>query len=72
MQGEIQNRGLGMDVDVFDEKGFSIKNTKGELVCKKPFPSMPVKFWNDEEIKNINLHILKNIKMFGIMVILLK
>ena len=46
--GEIQNRGLGMDVDVFDEKGLSIKNTKGELVCKKPFPSMPVKFWNDE------------------------
>ena len=49
--GEIQNRGLGMDVDVFDEKGFSIKNTKGELVCKKPFPSMPVKFWNDNEDK---------------------
>ena len=46
--GEIQNRGLGMDVDVFDEKGLSIKNTKGELVCKKPFPSMPVKFWNDD------------------------
>ena len=46
--GEIQNRGLGMDVDIFDEKGFSVKNTKGELVCKKPFPSMPVKFWNDD------------------------
>ena len=46
--GEIQNKGLGMDVDVFDEKGFSAKNKKGELVCKKPFPSMPVKFWNDE------------------------
>ena len=46
--GEIQNRGLGMDVDIFDEKGFSIKNTKGELVCKNPFPSMPVKFWNDD------------------------
>jgi len=45
--GEIQNKGLGMDVDVFDENGSSIKNTKGELVCKKPFPSMPVKFWND-------------------------
>ena len=37
-----------MDVDIFNEKGFSIKNTKGELVCKKPFPSMPIKFWNDE------------------------
>jgi len=46
--GEIQNRGLGMDVDIFDEKGLSIKNKKGELVCKKPFPSMPVKFWNDD------------------------
>ena len=46
--GEIQNRGLGMDVDIFNEKGFSIKNTKGELVCKKPFPSMPIKFWNDD------------------------
>ena len=47
-KGEIQNRGLGMDVDIFDEKGFSLRNKKGELVCKKPFPSMPVKFWNDE------------------------
>jgi len=46
--GEIQNRGLGMDVDVFNEKGFSVKNTRGELVCKKPFPSMPIKFWNDD------------------------
>ena len=46
--GEIQNKGLGMDVDIFNEKGFSIKNTKGELVCKKPFPSMPIKFWNDK------------------------
>jgi len=47
--GEIQNRGLGMNVDVFDEKGSSIKNLKGELVCKTPFPSMPIKFWNDFE-----------------------
>jgi len=46
--GEIQNRGLGMDVDIFDENGVSIQNKKGELVCKKPFPSMPIKFWNDE------------------------
>ena len=46
--GEIQNKGLGMDVDIFDEKGISLKNKKGELVCKKPFPSMPVKFWNDQ------------------------
>jgi acetoacetyl-CoA synthetase len=46
--GEIQNKGLGMDVDIFDDKGKSLKNTKGELVCKKPFPSMPIKFWNDK------------------------
>jgi len=47
--GEIQNRGLGMDVDIFSEDGLSLKNIKGELVCKKPFPSMPIKFWNDDE-----------------------
>ena len=40
-----------MDVDIFNEEGFSIKNIKGELVCKKPFPSMPVKFWNDDNNK---------------------
>jgi acetoacetyl-CoA synthetase len=46
--GEIQNKGLGLDVDIFNEKGKSIKNKKGELVCKNPFPSMPLKFWNDK------------------------
>ena len=46
--GEIQNKGLGMNVDVFNEKGKSLKNKKGELVCKNPFPSMPLKFWNDK------------------------
>ena len=46
--GEIQNKGLGLDVDVFNEKGKSLKNKKGELVCKNPFPSMPLKFWNDK------------------------
>ena len=45
--GEIQNKGLGLDVDIFNEKKKSIKNKKGELVCKNPFPSMPLKFWND-------------------------
>ena len=49
--GEIQNRGLGMDVNIFDEKGFLLKNKKGELICKKPFPSMPIKFWNDAKNK---------------------
>ena len=46
--GEIQNKGLGLDVDIFNEKKRSIKNKKGELVCKSPFPSMPLKFWNDK------------------------
>ena len=49
--GEIQSKGLGMDVDIFNENGLPIKNKKGELVCKKPFPSMPVKFWGDIEDK---------------------
>ena len=47
--GEIQNKGLGLDVDIFNDKGKSVKNTKGELVCKNPFPSMPIKFWKDKE-----------------------
>ncbi|MDC3020431.1 acetoacetate--CoA ligase [Candidatus Pelagibacter sp.] len=45
--GEIQNNGLGMDTAVFSEKGKSILNKKGELVCRNPFPSMPLRFWND-------------------------
>ena len=47
--GEIQSKGLGMDVRVFNEKGKSILNQKGELVCVNPFPSMPSKFWNDHK-----------------------
>tara|TARA_Y100000389_G_scaffold195495_1_gene226979 strand:+ start:108 stop:2066 length:1959 start_codon:yes stop_codon:yes gene_type:complete len=46
--GEIQNKGLALDVRVYSEKGKSIKNSKGELVCVNPFPSMPLKFWNDK------------------------
>ncbi len=46
-KGEIQCRGLGMKVEVFDEYGNSVINQKGELVCTAPFPSMPVYFWND-------------------------
>jgi acetoacetyl-CoA synthetase len=48
-RGEIQGPGLGMDVDVFDEQGKPMKEGKGELVCKTPFPSMPVGFWNDPQ-----------------------
>jgi acetoacetyl-CoA synthetase len=46
-RGELQCRGLGMDVDVFDEQGRPLRGEKGELVCKSAFPSMPVGFWND-------------------------
>jgi acetoacetyl-CoA synthetase len=46
-RGEIQCAGLGMDVDVFDEQGRSLRDEAGELVCRAPFPSMPVGFWND-------------------------
>lgn len=47
--GEIQCRGLGMKVGAYDEKGSSVIEQKGELVCTKPFPSMPVYFWNDTD-----------------------
>ncbi|HEX2333368.1 MAG TPA: acetoacetate--CoA ligase [Burkholderiales bacterium] len=46
-RGELQCRSLGMAVEVFDQDGNSITNQKGELVCTKPFPSMPLGFWND-------------------------
>ena len=48
-RGEIQCRGLGMAVDVFDENGVPVRGEKGELVCTKPFPVMPVGFWNDPD-----------------------
>ncbi len=48
-RGEIQCRALGMAVEVFDEAGKPIRRGKGELVCVKPFPSMPVGFWNDPD-----------------------
>ena len=50
--GEIQGQSLGIDVDVFTDEGESVKDgEKGELVVKKPFPSMPVKFWGDDNGK---------------------
>ena len=48
-RGEIQCRGLGMAVDVFDDNGKPVRGEKGELVCTQPFPSMPLGFWNDED-----------------------
>jgi len=47
-RGEIQCRSLGMAVDVFNDAGESIVGQKGELVCTKPIPSMPLGFWNDK------------------------
>jgi acetoacetyl-CoA synthetase len=47
-RGEIQCRGLGMAVEVFDENGQAVRNQKGELVCTKTFPSQPAFFWADE------------------------
>ena len=49
--GELQCRGLGMAVQVWDEDGKPLRGTPGELVCVKPFPSMPVFFWNDPDGK---------------------
>ena len=48
-RGEIQCRGLGMAVEVFDDEGRPVRGEKGELVCTKPFPAMPVEFWNDSD-----------------------
>ncbi|HEV2211919.1 MAG TPA: acetoacetate--CoA ligase, partial [Gammaproteobacteria bacterium] len=49
--GELQCRGLGMAVEIWDEDGHSLRGEPGELVCVRPFPSMPVYFWNDAEGK---------------------
>ena len=46
-RGEIQVRGLGMKVEIFDENGNAVVERAGELVCTAPFPSMPIYFWND-------------------------
>jgi acetoacetyl-CoA synthetase len=48
-KGEIQAPGLGMAVDVWDDEGRPVRQEKGELVCTKAFPSMPVMFWNDPD-----------------------
>ena len=47
--GEIQCKGLGMAVDVFDETGTPVRSEKGELVCTRPFPVMPIGFWKDDD-----------------------
>ncbi|MBW6420784.1 acetoacetate--CoA ligase [Rhizobium sp. XQZ8] len=50
-RGEIQGPGLGLAVDVWDDDGKPVRREKGELVCTKAFPSMPIMFWNDPEGK---------------------
>ena len=49
--GELQCRGLGMAVEIWDENGKPLRGKPGELVCVKAFPSMPVYFWNDADGK---------------------
>ena len=48
-QGEIQGAGLGMAVDVWDDDGRPVREQKGELVCTRAFPCMPLEFWNDPD-----------------------
>ncbi|MDH3364343.1 MAG: acetoacetate--CoA ligase [Gammaproteobacteria bacterium] len=48
-RGELQCRGLGMAVEIFNENGEPVVGEHGELVCTKPFPSAPVGFWDDED-----------------------
>ncbi|MES9887147.1 MAG: acetoacetate--CoA ligase, partial [Candidatus Sedimenticola sp. 6PFRAG1] len=48
-RGELQCRGLGMAVEVWNDEGEPVRGEKGELVCTAPFPSMPVGFWNDPD-----------------------
>ncbi len=48
-RGELQCRGLGMRVEVFDDDGRPLQGQQGELVCTAPFPSMPIGFWNDPD-----------------------
>jgi acetoacetyl-CoA synthetase len=48
-RGELQCRGLGMRVEIYDEQGNSVTGKRGELVCTAPFPSMPVAFWGDPD-----------------------
>ena len=50
-RGELQTRGLGMSVEVWDELGSPVNGRKGELVCTKTFPSKPVMFWDDKAMK---------------------
>ena len=58
-RGEIQAPGLGMAMDVWSEDGKPVRQQKGELVCVKPFPSMPVMFWNDPGRQKISRRLFR-------------
>ena len=67
-EGELQCRGLGMKVDVYDEGGASLREERGELVCTAPFPSMPLEFWQDprgEKYHNAYFDVYENIWRHG-------
>ena len=67
-RGELQCRGLGMAVDVWNDNGESIRNEPGELVCTKPFPSKPIYFWNDPDgtqYHNAYFHRFENVWCHG-------
>jgi len=48
--GELQCRGLGMKVEAFNQNGKPVRGEQGELVCTAPFPSMPIYFWDDDDM----------------------
>jgi acetoacetyl-CoA synthetase len=67
-RGELQVKGLGMDVQVFNEEGKPVVGEPGELVCASPFPSMPVGFWNDpgkEKYLNSYFRVFDNVWCHG-------
>ena len=67
-EGELQSKGLGMDVHAFDENGQKVINKKGELVCTSIFPSMPIYFWNDpdrQKYQNAYFNKFKNVWYHG-------
>ena len=68
IRGELQCRGLGMDVKAYNTDGQSVLEEKGELVCIKAFPSMPIYFWNDpngSKYKKAYFQIFSNIWCHG-------
>jgi acetoacetyl-CoA synthetase len=67
--GEIQCRGLGMSVEIFDEDGRPLRGEPGELVCTAPFPSMPLGFWNDADGRLFHAAYFERYRMCGIIAI---